>query len=94
MWSSPSRCESTAGIPAHQNPFAALVNVPENVACTRAASQPVEVSPLELSVAGQIRLCHDRDGHPSYNTRTARGTSISHRKPESVLAAPRLPAQK
>ena len=21
MWSSPSRCESTAGIPAHQNPF-------------------------------------------------------------------------
>ena len=68
MWSSPSRCESTAGIPAHQNPFAALVNVPENVACTRAASQPVEMSPLELSVADQIRLCHDRDGHPSYNT--------------------------
>ena len=68
MWSSPSRCESTAGIPAHQNPFAALVNVPDNVACTRAASQPVEVSPLELSVADQIRLCHDRDGHPSYNT--------------------------
>ncbi len=29
MWSSPSRCESTAGIPAHQNPFAALVNVHE-----------------------------------------------------------------
>ena len=68
MWSPPSRYESTAGIPAHQNPFAALVNVPENVACTRAASQPVEVSPLELSVADQIRLCHDRDGHPSYNT--------------------------
>ena len=68
MWSSPSRCESTASIPAHQNPFAALVNVPENVACTCAASQPVEVSPLELSVADQIRLCHDRDGHPSYNT--------------------------
>ena len=68
MWSSPSRCESTAGIPAHQNPFAALVNVPDNVACTRAASQPVEVSPLELSVADQIRLCHDRDGHPSYNS--------------------------
>jgi hypothetical protein len=38
MWSSPSRCESTAGIPAHQNPFAALLNIPENVACTRAAS--------------------------------------------------------
>jgi hypothetical protein len=38
------------------------------VDCTRAASQPVEVSPLELSVADQIRLCHDRDGHPSYNT--------------------------
>jgi hypothetical protein len=54
MWSSPSRCESTAGIPAHQNPFAALLNIPENVACTRAASQPSEVSPL--------------DGHPSYNT--------------------------
>jgi hypothetical protein len=68
MWSSPSRCESTAGIPAHQNPFAALLNIPENVACTRAASQPSEVSPLELSVADQIRLCHDRDGHPSYNT--------------------------
>ena len=68
MRSSPSRCESTAGIPAHQNPFAALVNVPENVACARAASPPVEVSPLELSVADQIRLCHDRDGHPSYNT--------------------------
>jgi len=51
MWSSPSRCESTAVIPAHQNPFAALVNVPENLACTRAASQPVEVSPLELSAA-------------------------------------------
>jgi hypothetical protein len=64
----PSRCESTAGIPAHQNPFAALLNIPENVACTRAASQPSEVSPLELSVADQIRLCHDRDGHPSYNT--------------------------
>ena len=68
MWSSPSRCESTAGIPAHQNPFAALVNVPENVACGRAASQSFEVSPLELCVADQIRLCHDRDGHPSYNT--------------------------
>jgi hypothetical protein len=68
MWSSPSRCESTAGIPAHQNPFAALLNIPENVACTRAASQPSEVSSLELSVADQIRLCHDRDGHPSYNT--------------------------
>jgi hypothetical protein len=68
MWSSPSRCESTAGIPAHQNPFAALLNIPENVACTRAASQSSEVSPLELSVADHIRLCHDRDGHPSYNT--------------------------
>ena len=49
-------------------PFAALVNVPDNVACTRAASQPVEVSPLELSVAVEIRLCHDRDGHQSYST--------------------------
>jgi hypothetical protein len=68
MWSSPSRRESTASIPAHQNPFAALLNIPENVACTRAASQPSEVSPLELSVADQLRLCHDRDGHPSYNT--------------------------
>ena len=68
MWSAPSRCESTAGIPAHQNPIAALLNIPENVACTRAASQPSEVSPLELSVADQIRLCHDRDGHPSYIT--------------------------
>ena len=69
MWSSPSRCGSTAGIPLHQNPFAALLNIPENVACTRAASQPSEVSPLELSVADQIRQCHDdRDGHPSYNT--------------------------
>ena len=68
MWSSPSRCESTAGISAHQNLSAALLNIPENVACTRAASQPSEVSPLELSVADQIRLCHDRDGHPSYNT--------------------------
>jgi hypothetical protein len=46
----------------------ALLNIPENVACTRAASQPSEVSPLELSVADQIRLCHDRDGHPPYNT--------------------------
>jgi hypothetical protein len=26
------------------------------------------VSPRELSVVDQIRLCHDRDGHPSYNT--------------------------
>ena len=69
-WSSPQRSESTAGIPAHQNPFAALLNVPENVACTRAASQPSEVSPLELSVADQIRLCHDRNRHPSYNTDT------------------------
>ena len=43
MWSSPSRCESTAGIPAHQNPFDTLVNVPENVACGRAASQSFEV---------------------------------------------------
>jgi hypothetical protein len=68
MWSSPSRCEGTAGVPAHQNPFAALLNIPENVACTRAASQPFEVSPLELSVADQIRPCHDRDGLPSYNT--------------------------
>jgi hypothetical protein len=68
LWSSPSRCASTAGIPTHQNPFAPLLNIPENVACTRAASQPSEVSPLELSVADQIRLCHDRDGHPSYNT--------------------------
>ena len=68
MLSSPSRCESTAGISAHQNPFAALLNIPENVACTRAASKPSEVSPLELSVADQIRLCHDRDGHPSCNT--------------------------
>jgi hypothetical protein len=68
MWSSPSRCESTAGIPAHQNLFAALLNIPENVACTRAASQPFEVSPLELCDADQIRLCHDRDGHPSYST--------------------------
>jgi hypothetical protein len=39
-----------------------------NVACTLAASPPSEVSPLELSVADQTRLCHDRDGHPSYNT--------------------------
>jgi hypothetical protein len=68
MWSSPSRCECTAGIPGHQNPFAALLNIPENVACTHAASQPSEVSPFELSVADQIRLCHDRDGHLSYNT--------------------------
>jgi hypothetical protein len=68
MWSSPSRCESTADIPAHQNPFAALLNIPENVACTRAASQPSEVSPLDLSVADQTRLCHDLDGHASYNT--------------------------
>ncbi len=68
MWSAPSQCESTASIPAHQNPFVALLNIPENVACTRAASQPSEVSPLELCVADQIRLCHDRDGHPSYNT--------------------------
>ena len=44
--------------PAHQNPFAALLNIPENVAYKRAASQPFEVSPLELSVADQIRLCH------------------------------------
>ncbi len=68
MWSSPSRCESTAGIPAHQSPFAALLNIPENVACTRAASQPSEVSPLELSIADQIRLCHDRDGHRHRHT--------------------------
>jgi len=68
MWNSSSRCGSTAGIPANQNPFAALLNIHENVACTRAASQPSEVSPLELSVADQIRQCHDRDGHPSYNT--------------------------
>jgi hypothetical protein len=67
MWISPSRCESTAGIPAHQNPFAALLNIPENIACTRAASQPSEVSPLELSVADQIRVPY-RGGHPSYNT--------------------------
>ena len=60
MWSPPSRYESTAGIPAHQNPFAALVNVPDNVACTRAASQPVEVSPLELSVADQIPVPRSR----------------------------------
>ena len=33
-----------------------------------AASQSFEVSPLEMCVADQIRLCHDRDGHPSYNT--------------------------
>jgi hypothetical protein len=26
VWSSPSRCEITAGIPVHQNPFAALLN--------------------------------------------------------------------
>jgi hypothetical protein len=45
-----------------------LLNIPENVACTRAASQPSEVSPLELSVTNHIRLCHDRDGHPSFNT--------------------------
>jgi hypothetical protein len=68
MWSPPSRCESTAGIPAHQNPFAALLNIPDAVACTCIASQPSEISPLELSVADQIRLCHDRDGHPSHNT--------------------------
>ena len=30
MWSSLSRCESTAGIPAHQNPIAALLNIPGN----------------------------------------------------------------
>jgi hypothetical protein len=68
MWSSPSRYESPASIPAHQNPFAALLNIPENVACTRAASQPFEASPLELLVADQIRRCQDRDGHLSYNT--------------------------
>jgi hypothetical protein len=67
MWSSPSRCESTAGILAHQNPIAALLNIPENVASTCAASQPSELSPLELSVADQY-TCHDRGGHPSYNT--------------------------
>jgi hypothetical protein len=68
MWSSPSRCASTACIPSHQNPFAAILNIPENVACARAASPSSELSPLELSVADQISLCHDRDGHPSYNT--------------------------
>jgi len=26
-----------------------------------------DVSPLDLSVAEQARLCHDRDGHPSKN---------------------------
>ena len=26
-----------------------------------------EISPLDLSVAEQVRLCHDRDGHPSRN---------------------------
>jgi len=26
-----------------------------------------DVSPLDLSVAEQVRLCHDRDGHPSKN---------------------------
>jgi len=26
-----------------------------------------DVSPLDLSIAEQVRLCHDRDGHPSKN---------------------------
>ena len=58
MWSPPSRCESTAGIPAHQNPFAVLLNIPDAVACTCIASQPSEISPLEVDsreVAGILR---------------------------------------
>ena len=27
-----------------------------------------DVSPVDLSVAEQVRLCHDRDGHPSKKT--------------------------
>ena len=26
-----------------------------------------DISPVDLSVAEQVRLCHDRDGHPSEN---------------------------
>jgi hypothetical protein len=54
MWSSTSRCESTSGIPAHQNPFAALLNIPENVACTRDASQPNHLRRLLSSCLLQI----------------------------------------
>ena len=31
------------------------------------ATRPCDISPLDLSIADQVRLCHDRDGHPSKN---------------------------
>ena len=31
------------------------------------AMRPCDISPLDLSIADQVRLCHDRDGHPSKN---------------------------
>lgn len=35
------------------------------------ATRPSDVSPLDLPIADQIRLCHDRDGHPSRNKHRA-----------------------
>jgi len=57
MWSSPSRCESTASIPVHQNPFTVLVNVPENVACTggfQCGAHPHDVRVLPVSLLIKI----------------------------------------
>ena len=31
------------------------------------AMRPCDISPLDLSIADQVRLCHDRDGNPSKN---------------------------
>jgi hypothetical protein len=48
----------------------AAVAAPEDniiQAYASSATRPCDVSPLELSDADSVRLCHDRDGHPSNN---------------------------
>ena len=48
----------------------AAAAAPENVVIQANVSNVMrscDISPLDLSIADQVRLCHDRDGHPSKN---------------------------
>ena len=51
----------------HGPAAAAAPNTTIIQAQTSTVTPTCEISPLDLSMAEQVRLCHDRDGHPSRN---------------------------
>ena len=54
----------TSGPAAAAAPEDIVVQVQANI---NDVTRSCDISPLELSIADQVRLCHDRDGHPSKN---------------------------